>query len=386
MRLFHISDLHIGLKLVNMDLIEDQKYILEKIIGYAKEMQPDVVLIAGDLFDRAIPSAEAVELFDAFVSRLIESLPDKGCVMAVSGNHDSSSRIDCYRNLLKHNGVYMIGKPPMEENERIEKVVLKDDFGKVNFYLLPFIKPSMVKQILGADPEGRNFSYNESVKQIVNREDINEAERNVIVSHQFYLPYGERPEDMERCDSEIVTVGNIDQVSSSILEKFDYAALGHIHKAMQVGRKSIRYAGTPLACSVSEAGQEKSVVMVDLKEKDTEPEIKFLPLKPLRKVRKVEGTLEELRNMPSEDYVSVLLTDEVDLETVNMYSTLRNLFPNMLEVRRQTERSADYKMNVTSHKILDSFELCCEFLPELEAEEKEILKDIINTVSEKGEN
>lgn len=385
MRLFHISDLHIGLKLINMDLIEDQKYILDKIIEYAKEKQPDVVLIAGDIFDRAIPSIEAVELFDEFISKLIESLPDKGCVMAISGNHDSSSRLDCYRDLLKHYGLHMIGKPPMAENERIEKVVLKDAFGNVNFYLLPFIKPSMVKPILGVDEEGRNFSYNESVKRIINRENIDESERNVIVSHQFYIPYGERPEDMERCDSEIVTVGNIDQVNSSILEKFDYAALGHIHKAMKVGAENIRYAGTPLACSVSESGQEKSIVMIDLKDKNTEAEINFLPLKPLRKVRKLEGTLKELRNMPSEDYVSILLTDKVDLDTVNMYSMLRNLFPNMLEVRRKTERTTDYYVDISEHKILDSFELCCEFLPELEDEEKDILKDIINTVSEKGE-
>lgn len=161
----------------------------------------------------------------------------------------------------------MTGMPPQTEEDHIEKVVLQDEYGSVNFYLLPFVKPSMVKLIVGTDENGNNLSYNETIHRLIDREEIDETQRNILVSHQFYLPSGESAEEVERMDSEIRTIGNIDQVSADILKKFDYAALGHIHKPMKVGSEFYRYCGTPLACSVSEAGQSKGIIMVDIKTK-----------------------------------------------------------------------------------------------------------------------
>ena len=168
-------------------------------------------------------------MFDRFIEELTETLPE-AAVMAVSGNHDSGSRIDCFRSVLSRQGLYMVGRPPQTEEEPMAKVVLPDAFGSVNFYLLPFVKPSMVRAVVGTDEKGNSLSYDETVRRLIGREQIDRTRRNVLVSHQFYLPSGRNAEEMERMDSEIRTVGNIDEVSADILEQFDYAALGHIHK------------------------------------------------------------------------------------------------------------------------------------------------------------
>ena len=288
MKFFHISDLHIGLKLVNRDLREDQEYILRQIVQAAKWEQPDAVVIAGDLYDKAAPSAEAVEVFGNFITDLTSAVPG-AAVMMISGNHDSAPRVDCFRGVLFRQNVYMIGMPPQKEEDTIEKVVLQDAYGKVNFYLLPFVKPSAVKQIVGVDADGNNLSYNDTIHKLLAREHIDPCERNVFVSHQFYLPAGTAADDVERMDSEIRTVGNIDEVSADVLEPFDYAALGHIHKPMKAGGETFRYCGTPLACSVSEAGQKKAILMVELREKGAGAQITALPLQPLRNVRMIKG-------------------------------------------------------------------------------------------------
>lgn len=220
MRFFHLSDLHIGLKLINRDLREDQEYIFRQIIRLAEEKKPDAVVIAGDIYDKAVPSAEAVEVFDRFIDGLTAALPGAS-VMLISGNHDSGPRLNCFRNVLSRQNVHMIGMPPQAEDEYIEKIVLQDRYGEVNFYLLPFVRPSMVKQIVGTDGNGNNLSYNETVHRLIQREEIDVFQRNVLVSHQFYLPVGEKAEDVERMDSEIRTVGNIDEVSADILDWFD---------------------------------------------------------------------------------------------------------------------------------------------------------------------
>ncbi len=240
MKFFHLSDLHIGLKLQNRDLRQDQEYIFGKIAEYVQKEKPDAIVIAGDIYDKAVPSAEAVEVFDRFIQGLAQAAPET-VVMMISGNHDSASRVNCFRSVLARQKLYMIGQPPQREGEYIEKVSLHDSWGKVNFYLLPFVKPSTVKAITGSDENGNNLSYDETVRRLIQRESIREEERNVIVSHQFDLPSGTRAEDIPRMDSEIRTVGNIDEVQSSVLEPFDYAALGHIHKPMKVGSEVIRY-------------------------------------------------------------------------------------------------------------------------------------------------
>ena len=380
MKFFHLSDLHIGLKLFNRDLREDQEYILRQITDLAVREQPQAVVIAGDIYDKAVPSAEAVEVFDRFIAGLNAALPD-AAVMMIAGNHDSSPRINCFRSVLSRQNVYMIGQPPRAEGEQIEKVTLEDECGPVNFYLLPFVRPSMVKQLTGVDENGNNLSYDETLRRLIGHEEIDLSQRNVIVSHQFYLPAGTHAEDVERMDSEIRTVGNIDQVSVEILEPFDYAALGHIHKPMKAGSEFIRYCGTPLACSVSEAGQQKGIVMVELGKKG-DRKTTVLPLEPLRQVRVIRGELEEVLGQACGDYATVILTDKADLDVLDMQDRIRSAFPNLLEIRRETVRRADYGRTYAVQEELDPFELCCAFLNEPDDEEKALLRDVINTVQE----
>ena len=380
MKFFHLSDLHIGLKLFNRDLREDQEYILRQITDLAVREQPQAVVIAGDIYDKAVPSAEAVEVFDRFIAGLNAALPDTA-VMMIAGNHDRGPRINCFRSVLSRQNVYMIGQPPRAEGEQIEKVTLEDECGPVNFYLLPFVRPSMVKQLTGVDENGNNLSYDETLRRLIGREEIDLSQRNVIVSHQFYLPAGTHAEDVERMDSEIRTVGNIDQVSAEILEQFDYAALGHIHKPMKAGSEFIRYCGTPLACSVSEAGQQKGIVMVELGKKG-DRKTTVLPLEPLRQVRVIRGELEEVLGQACGDYATVILTDKADLDVLDMQDRIRSAFPNLLEIRRETVRRADYGRTYAVQEELDPFELCCAFLNEPDEEEKALLRDVINTVQE----
>lgn len=383
MKIFHLSDLHIGLKLYNRDLLEDQKYVFDQIIKYAKEEAPDVILIAGDIYDKAVPSAEAVEVFDDFIAELANETTST--VMTISGNHDSAPRVDTYRRVLAKQKLFMIGKPPVMPDEYIEKVTLTDEFGPVNFYLLPFVKPSMVKLITGTDVDGRNLSYNEAVHALIARENIDPDERNVFVSHQFYLPVGKTADDVERMESEIRTVGNIDEISADVLAPFDYAALGHIHKPMTVGDDRFRYSGTPMPYSVSEAGQKKGVVMVTLREKGSAPSITVLPLEPLHEVRVIEDTLEEILKQGCDDYVTAVLTDKVEFDIFDMQARLRAAFPNLLEIRRVNTQRADYSRKIQADEELDPYELCCSFLKDIDEDSLAIIRDIINSIESSGE-
>ena len=378
MKFFHLSDLHIGLKLMNHDMREDQEYILSEVIEVAGREKPDAIVIAGDIYDKAVPSAEAVEVFDRFLVGLTEAVPD-AVIMMISGNHDSAPRVNCFRRVLSGQNIYMVGQPPRTESEYIEKVTLNDAYGEVNFYLLPFVKPSMVKQITGTDKNGNNLSYNETLHRLIDRETINQNKRNVLVSHQFYLPTGKKAEEIERMDSEMRTVGNIDEVSADVLEKFDYAALGHIHKPMKVGSELYRYCGTPLACSVSEAQQQKGIIMIEMGVKG-EVETTVLPLYPLHQVRVIKGELEEILAEKSQDYVTVILTDKKDLDVIDMQERIRLAFPNLLEIRRENQRKTDYTRTLQTEELLDPYELCCSFLKDLDEEEKMILQDVLHTV------
>lgn len=380
MKFFHLSDLHIGLKLFQRDLRKDQEYILKQIVEKAVQEKPDAMVIAGDIYDKAVPSAEAVKVFDHFIMDLTSALPEL-IVMIISGNHDSGIRVNYFRGILSRQKVYMIGVPPQKEGEFIEKVTLYDNYGEVNFYLLPFIKPSMVKEIVGTDETGNNLSYNETLHKMLERETIDTKNRNVFVSHQFYLPSGIDADKVERMDSEICTVGNIDEVSADVLQKFDYAALGHIHKPMKVGKENYRYCGTPLACSISESGQQKGIIQVELKEKGV-TQIQVLPLTPLRQVRIIKGELQEVLQQACEDYVTVILTDKVDFDVCDMQERLREAFPYLLEIRREYIRKADYEFEDKNMEMMSAFELCLSFLKDLEEEEKEILQDVMNTVQE----
>ena len=334
MRIFHLSDLHIGLKLINRDLREDQEYILDQIIQKAAEKVPDAIVIAGDIYDKAVPSAEAVEVFDHFIGKLRNAVPDS-VIMMISGNHDSAPRVNCFRSVLDRQKIYMIGIPPQTEEDHIEKVVLQDEYGPVNFYLLPFLKPGYVRLLCENETPG---SYTEAVDAVLRREDIDFSERNVLVSHQFYTGNGETP---ETCDSELFSVGGIDNVDISAISRFDYAALGHLHKAQRVGAEHIRYCGTLLKYSVSEADLEKSLHLVTIGQKKEAVTIEKFPLHPLRDVQKVRGCLSEILSSADpkkrDDYVSVTLTDEID--PYRPKEQLEKVYSRILEVRTDNERT-----------------------------------------------
>ncbi|MDE5860793.1 MAG: exonuclease SbcCD subunit D [Ruminococcus sp.] len=378
MKIIHLSDLHIGKRWFNRDMNEDQKYILNQITEIISVNKPNAVVIAGDIYNTSSPTSDAVELFDDFISGLSVTVPDTE-IMIISGNHDSTKRIDMFRKILNVHKIHMIGKPPVMPEEYMEKITLTDECGNINFYLLPFISPAMVNRITGTDENGRNFSYNKAVRMMIERENINTDERNIFVSHQFYLPSGSDPKNAERMESESIKVGNIDVVYADILERFDYCALGHIHKPMSVGSEYIRYCGTPIAYSMSEAGQKKGVIMVELNEKGN-INTSVIPLVPLHEVRIIRGTFEEISAQGCEDYVRIVITEKS--EVVGIAEKLREIFPNMLEIcfdyNSRSERTVQKRQEADISK--STFELCKEFLQNVSLEEEKILQDIINNI------
>ena len=375
MKLIHLSDLHLGKRVNEFSMMEDQKYILKQILQRIDEEQPDGVILAGDIYDKPVPPAEAVELFDEF----LVDLSRRGLqTFIISGNHDSAERLAFGGRLMEGSGIHFA--PVFDA--KVAPLHLEDELGTVDVFLLPFVKPSMVKAVVGTDASGNNLSYDETVHRLIGREEIDESRRNVLVSHQFYLPVGADPAKVERMDSEIRTVGNIDEVRADILDRFDYAALGHIHKPMQVGSARYRYCGTPLACSVSEAGQQKGIIVVELGEK-SDVRTRVLPLTPLRQVRVIRGTLEEVLAQACGDYVSIVLTDRVDLDVLDMQDRLRHAFPMLLEIRREAVCRADYARAHTVDAALDPFALCKAFLgDDVDAAAQDLLRDVINCAQE----
>lgn len=380
MRFFHLSDLHIGLKLINRDLAEDQRFILREIVRKAEAARPDAVVIAGDIYDKSVPSADAVEIFDDFIFSLRKAVPEAE-IMMISGNHDSAPRVNMFRRILDREKIHMIGIPPRTEADHVERVTLQDEYGPVFFYLLPFVRPSMVRNVIGTREDGSGFSYDETIHRLLDREEIDTRERNVLVSHQFYLPKGTDAASVERMDSEILTIGNIDCVTADVLQRFDYAALGHIHKPMRVGGEYARYCGTPMACSVSEAGQRKGILQVDLGKKG-EVSVSVLPLTPLREIRTFRGDLDEVLRQGCEDYAVVTLTDVREADALDMQDRIRSAFPNLLEIRREGLPGVDYRSDYSEEAVMNTYNLCCSFLGDPDEEERSLLKDVINTVGE----
>lgn len=332
MRFFHLSDLHIGKQLHHYSLKEDQEHILGEIIEYAGKLHPDAVVIAGDIYDKPVPSAEAVTLFDDFLTRLAKIRPQIP-VMIISGNHDSADRLRYAAGILKKEKIYLAGSVPQKEEEHIEKVALKDEWGEVNFFLLPFLKPAYVRRLFEENPPE---TYSDALNRLIKRENINfKDERNVLVSHQFYmgsyLP--------ETCDSETISIGGLDQIDITGVEPFDYVALGHLHGKQKVKDEHIRYCGTPLKYSVSEASHTKALTVVTLGEKGESVKIEEYPLHPLRDVRKITGKLKEIlkEERSPEDYVSITLTDETD--PYHPKEQLETVFSKILEVRIDNTRT-----------------------------------------------
>ena len=340
MRFFHLSDLHIGKQLHHYNLREDQEHILSEILSYAEGLRPDAVVIAGDIYDKTVPSGEAVGIFDDFLTRMSKIRPEIP-LLIIAGNHDSAQRLDYASRLLGSHRIHIAGRAPETEEEHLKKITLADEHGNVNFYLMPFLKPGYVRGLNGG---GLPENYTEAVRIVLEREGIDPRERNVIVSHQFYTGKDDATGETlrpETCDSEQVSVGGIDNVDISVLRDFDYAALGHLHGAQKVGRETVRYCGTLLKYSVSEADQEKALHLVELGEKGAPVKVEKLPLHPLRDVRRVRGNLDDILKEADprhrDDYVSVVLTDETD--PYKPKEQLQKVYGHILEVRMDNTRT-----------------------------------------------
>lgn len=397
MKLLHISDLHIGKRVNEFSMIEDQKYILRQILTIADQQQADGVMIAGDIYDKPVPSAEAVQVFDWFLTELA----DRGKkVYAVSGNHDSAERIAFGAQLMRGRGVYV---SPVYRGETA-KYTLTDAYGEMNIYLLPFIKPAVVRHALeGLTDTDADFtqeevlsdaaekekpskvllgscyetekssevssescyetekpskvssescyekekpskvspeSYHDAVKIVIERMNVDTSKRNILIAHQFVTGAG-------RCDSEEVSVGGLDNVESEVFDAFDYVALGHIHSPQFIKRETLRYCGTPLKYSFSEADQEKSVTVVEFAEKGN-IQLSTVPLVPFRDMRRIRGTYLEVtartfyQEFNTEDYVQVTLTDEEDIP--DGLQKLRIIYPNLMRLEYDNSRTKQSHM------------------------------------------
>lgn len=333
MKLVHLSDLHIGKQLHRYNMSEEQRSVLRQIVELSCTQQPDAVIMAGDIYDSPVPSAEAVSIFDEFLTQLCKQLP-KAAIFIIAGNHDSAKRIDFASSILSKHNVHIAGMPPVNREEYIKRITLDDAYGEVDFYLLPFVKPAYVRHVFEEDI----VSYDAAVRGLLEREKIDTSKRNVLISHQFYTAGGAEP---LTCDSEVRFVGGIENVDVSVLEPFEYAALGHIHRPQKMGKESYRYCGTPLQYSVSEAGEQKSITVVELNEKGSVPVLRELAIIPPRRVRRIEGTLAEILESVSEeachDFVSITLKDEV--EAYLPKERLEEKFDHILEIRIDNART-----------------------------------------------
>lgn len=330
MRFLHLADLHIGKRINGFSMIEDQKFVFEQVYNVIESENIDGVIMAGDIYDKPVPSAEAVKLFDEMLTRLVSiNLP----IFVISGNHDSAERIGFGSDILSAAKVYM----SRVYNGNLQKIELEDDYGKINVYLLPFIKPATVKNIY---KEAEIKDYDDALAYVLSQEKIDETKRNVIVSHQFVT-------GAMRSESEEVSVGGLDNVSVENYEAFDYVALGHIHRAQQMGRESARYAGTLLKYSFSEEKHNKSMTIVDLKEKGN-IEIKEIPVKPLHDLKTIKGkfskiTSEEFyKELKKEDYYRAVLTDEDDI--LNAIGKLKSIYPNLMSMEYDNTRTRSYSV------------------------------------------
>lgn len=325
MKLIHLSDLHLGKRVNEFSMIEDQRYILDQIVQIIDAEQPDAVLLAGDVYDKSIPSAEAVQLLDDFLCRIADR---KIHVLMISGNHDSPERVSFGGRLMEHSGIHIA---PVYGGS-VAPVVLNDAWGEVRFYLLPFLKPAHVRQYF---PEEAIESYTDALRVAVTNMNVDQSARNVLLTHQFVT-------GAERCDSEELSVGGSDNVDAAVFDGFDYVALGHIHGPQSVGRESIRYCGSPLKYSFSEAKRSKSVTVVELGEKGR-IEIRTVPLVPKHDMREIRGNYMEIsaksfyEGTNTEDYLHITLTDEEDVP--NVIGKLRPIYPNLMKLDYDNSRT-----------------------------------------------
>lgn len=374
MKLIHLSDFHIGKRINGFSMMEDQKYILEQILSVVRQEKPDGVILAGDIYDKPVPPAEAVQLFDSFLTALAQN---GTTVFAVSGNHDSPERTGFGSRLMSGQKIYL---SPVYDG-RGTSVRIKDEWGVVAVHLLPFIKPALIRHVFKKEVS----TYTEALGEALDHLEIRPDERNVLVAHQFVT-------GASLCDSEELIIGGIDQVPVSLFERFDYVALGHIHSPQYVGRENVRYCGTPLKYSFSEVSQKKTVTVTELKEKGN-LFIREIPLKPLRDMRKIRGTYQEItaldfyRGTNTEDYLHVTLTDEKDIP--DCLQKLRTIYPNLMQLEYDNARTREDRVVERARQIRQKspLELVEEFYEiqnngAMSAEQRSFVDEIVRGLAE----
>lgn len=377
MKFIHLSDLHLGKRLNEFSLIDDQRYILNEILKIIKDEKPDAVMIAGDIYDKSIPSTEAVELFDDFVFNLSKL---KAQIFIISGNHDSPERLAFGSRLMDKTGVHM---SPVYDGD-IKPYTMKDKYGEINIFMLPFIKPIQVKRFF--PDEGIN-SYTDGVNVAIKHMKIDTSQRNILIAHQFVT-------GAKRSESEELSVGGLDNVDSSVFADFDYAALGHIHSPQKVSSDKIYYSGTPLKYSFSESSDIKSVAVVEVKDKN-DVAIKTIPLTPLHDMIELKGIYEDLMRKSfyentsyQSDYVRITLTDEEDI--LNAFGNLRVVYHNLMELRydnKRTKSSSDITgaTNVENKSPFDLFSELYELQngSKMTEQQSEFIQNLINDIWER---
>ena len=377
MKFIHLSDLHIGKRVNEVSMLEDQEYMLTLILRMIDREKPEAVIIAGDVYDKSVPAAEAVALLDDFLCRLAKrNLP----VLIISGNHDSPERLAFGGKLMEGAGIHL---SPVYGG-CVEKVEIKDSHGAVKFWMLPFIKPSHVRRFF---PEEKIESYTDAMRVAIAAMGIDENERNVLITHQFVT-------GASTCESEEISVGGTDNVDAAGFEGFDYVALGHIHGPQNVGSERIRYCGTPLKYSFSEAGHKKSISLVELGEKG-ELKVSTLPLVPRRDMREIKGTYNELtaksyyEGTAVEDYLHITLTDEEDVPEA--VGRLRVIYPNLMKLsydnrRTQSSNVINAAEDVQQKSPLSLFEELYEMQNNqtMSAEQRSFAQELIEQIWEGG--
>ena len=376
MKFVHLSDLHLGKRVNDFSMIEDQKYILTRIINVIDDEQPDGIIIAGDVYDKPVPSVEAVELFDDFLVRLAKR---KLQVFIISGNHDSPERLSFGNRLIDLSGIHVAPA----YNGEVTPLTLEDDFGKVRVYMLPFVKPVNVR---GFFPDEPVETYTDAVRVAVRGMGISDDCRNILITHQFVT-------GASRSESEEISVGGSDNVDAAVFEGFDYVALGHIHGPQNIGSERIRYCGTPLKYSFSEASHKKSVTVVDLLEKGS-ISVRTVELAPLHDLVELRGTYYELTlknfydgTSYQDDYVHITLTDEDDIP--DAVSRLRVIYRNLMKLDYDNARTR-HKAEISGAADVEKktpFELFSDFFVqqngiEMTAEQSDFMKNMIEKIWE----
>lgn len=365
MRFLHTADLHLGKALNDVSFLDDQQHVLNQIVSIAQEENVDAVLIAGDVYQKSAPSAEAMTVFDAFLARLT-TLEKK--VFVISGNHDSAQRISYFSSLIRRSGVYV----SEAFDGTLQQFTLHDEYGELVVHLLPFVRPVTVRRYL---PDIKADTYQEAVTAVLDHSPVDPSKRNVILCHQFIT-------GAAISDSEERSIGGLDQISADVFDAFDYVALGHLHQPQRLLRDTLRYAGSPLKYSFSEVHHKKSVTIIDLREKG-DIALKSVPLTPLRDMRLIKGPMEEIVHLPpSLDYVWVTLTDE--LVRPDAHLDVAAIFPNMLKFSVENSRTrADIDVSAAqSMENKDVTELFRDFyrLQNSDQEPSEAHMDVLRAV------